>query len=47
EVTDEKNYETLWKTFCTRISITERMNPTSQRNHLPLRYRPYMTEFHN
>ncbi|MEG0814019.1 MAG: TIGR03915 family putative DNA repair protein [Clostridium sp.] len=47
EVTDEKNYETLWKTFCTRIAITERMNPTSQRNHLPLRYRPYMTEFHN
>ena len=31
--------------FCQAISIEERKNPGYQLNHLPLRYRPNMTEF--
>lgn len=41
----EKEYEVLWKSFCKTIAIKERENPVCQRNHLPLRYRPNMTEF--
>lgn len=42
---DEKGYAKLWKTFFSSISIKERENPKCQRNHLPLRFRPEMTEF--
>lgn len=41
----ELMYEKLWRGFCHTISIKERENLKSQRGHLPLRYRPYMTEF--
>lgn len=41
----EKEYEMLWKGFCQSISIASRENPRCQMSHLPLRYRPYMTEF--
>lgn len=44
--TDEAVYRELWAVFHKSISIRERENPVCQRNHLPLRYRPYMTEFH-
>ncbi len=44
--TDKKGYEELWKIFYKEIAIKERTNPVCQRNHLPLRYREYMTEFH-
>lgn len=43
--TDEEEYQSLWKAFRESISIKERYNPVCQRNHMPLRYRPYMTEF--
>lgn len=43
--TDEEEYRKLWKAFHKSIAIESRVNPTCQRNHLPLRYRPYMTEF--
>lgn len=43
--TDENEYEVLWKTFCESIAIRERSNPRCQMNMLPLRFRPYMTEF--
>lgn len=43
--TDEKTYSDLWKAFHRGIAIKERANYVCQRNHLPLRYRPYMTEF--
>ena len=43
--TDEKEYEGLWKMFCDTIAIKERYNPKCQRTHLPMRFRPYMTEF--
>ncbi|MCB7320473.1 TIGR03915 family putative DNA repair protein [Lacrimispora sp. 210928-DFI.3.58] len=43
--TDEAEYQELWKAFFDTIAIKERTNPTCQRNHLPLRFRPYMTEF--
>lgn len=35
----------LWKVFHSRIAIAERENRMLQRNNLPLRFRPYMTEF--
>lgn len=43
--TDEEEYRRLWSSFYHSISIKERENPVCQRNHLPLRYRPFMTEF--
>ena len=42
---DERIIQDLWRAFWETISIKERHNPKCQRNHLPLRYRPYMTEF--
>ena len=41
----EVEYEKLWKSFCYTIAIKERNNPVCQRGHLPLRFRPNMTEF--
>lgn len=45
KATDETEYEVLWKAFCQSIAIKERTNPRCQMNMLPLRFRPYMTEF--
>lgn len=45
EETDASEYSSMWKTFFHSISIKERENYVCQRNHLPLRYREYMTEF--
>ncbi len=45
KATDESEYEILWKAFCESIAIKERRNPRCQMNMLPLRFRPYMTEF--
>lgn len=42
---DQEEFENLWKTFHKHIAIEERTNPVCQRGHLPLRFRPYMTEF--
>lgn len=41
----EDDYQDLWKAFFDSIAIRERNNPRCQRNLLPLRYRPQMTEF--
>lgn len=41
----EKIYEKLWKGFCETISISEREDKKAQAQHLPFRFRPYMTEF--
>lgn len=43
--TDGRCYEELWKIFHSTIAIKERTNFLCQRTHLPMRYRPYMTEF--
>lgn len=43
--TDEETYEGLWKTFHQAIAIMQRRNVRCQQNMLPLRFRPYMTEF--
>lgn len=43
--TDEETYEGLWKTFHHAIAIAQRKNLKCQQNMLPLRFRPYMTEF--
>ncbi len=45
QATDEKAYESLWKTFHRSIAIEARTNYQCQRNLLPLRFRPLMTEF--
>lgn len=45
KATDENEYEVLWKAFCESVAIKERSNPRCQMNMLPLRFRPYMTEF--
>lgn len=41
----EDSFVALWKIFHRSIAITERENSALQRNNLPLRFRPYMTEF--
>ena len=41
----EAEFQALWKTFCRSIAIAERRNPACQKNLLPLRFRPFMTEF--
>ena len=41
----EEYYRELFRQFCHSISIDERKNLKLQRNMLPLRFRPYMTEF--
>ncbi len=43
--TDEMVYADLWRTFYDAVAIRERENPKCQNTHLPLRFRPYMTEF--
>lgn len=43
--TDQEKFAGLWKTFHKSIAIEERRNYVCQRGHLPLRFRPYMTEF--
>ncbi len=42
---EEDTYAALWKIFHQSIAIAERHNTDLQRNNLPLRFRPYMTEF--
>lgn len=42
---EEQEYQALFRHFVDKIAITERNNPTLQRNNLPLRFRPYMPEF--
>lgn len=41
----ERYYSELFCHFCKSIGIQERKNTALQRNMLPLRFRPYMTEF--
>jgi len=41
----EDGYRKLWRTFYDTIAVESRVNYKLQRNHLPLRYRKYMTEF--
>lgn len=41
----EEDYVALWKTFFHAIAIEERRNEKLQRNHMPLHYRTYVTEF--
>ena len=43
----EREYQELFKGFCSSIAIESRVNPKLQMNMLPLRFRPNMTEFKN
>lgn len=45
--TSEDLYTGLWRIFHKQISIEARTNYNLQRNNLPLRFRPFMTEFQN
>lgn len=42
----ELEYRRLWRGFFQAIGIQERLNPCCQRNHLPKRFRPRLTEFY-
>lgn len=44
-LTEAGQYESLWKAFCTSISIEERRNHHLQQQFVPLKFRPNMTEF--
>ncbi len=37
--------EELWKTYCNSITISERKNRRLQKQHIPLKYRPYLPEY--
>ncbi len=45
ERSEEDSFVRLWRVFHRQITISERENRTLQRNNVPLRFRPYMTEF--
>lgn len=45
ESKEEGIYQELFRHFCHKIAIKERHNTHLQRELLPLRFRPYMTEF--
>lgn len=42
---EEAEFCDLWKSFCESVAIQERRNPRCQQGFLPLRFRPFMTEF--
>lgn len=42
---DELAIQQLWKHFFKSVTISERENPSCQRNHVPHYYRNYLTEF--
>ena len=42
---EEAGYQELFRYFCHKIAIKERQNDKLQKSMLPLRFRPYMTEF--
>ncbi|MHB9055241.1 MAG: TIGR03915 family putative DNA repair protein [Paludibacteraceae bacterium] len=41
---EEKLYQQMWKDYFNTMAIKERINPKLQRQHLPVRYRKYLTE---
>lgn len=41
---DEHDYQELWRLFTKTIAIPERFNPRLQRQFMPQRYWPYLTE---
>lgn len=45
ESKEENEYQELFRHFCHTIAIKERHNTCLQKGLLPLRFRPYMTEF--
>lgn len=42
---EEAEFQKLWRSFFDTVAIQERKNNTCQRQHVPLLYRPYLTEF--
>lgn len=44
EFSDEDHYQQLWREYFKSIAISERKNPTLQRNFMPKRFWKYLTE---
>lgn len=42
---EEKEYRELWRNYFDSIAIKERINPSCQRNFVPMRYRKHLVEF--
>lgn len=42
---NEQQYQMLWRSFFDSVTIEERLNPKLQRQHVPLLYREWMSEF--
>lgn len=42
---NEERFARLWRTYFEHLAIAERHNPALQQQHVPLRYRAYLTEF--
>ncbi|AYJ80021.1 DNA metabolism protein [Aliarcobacter cryaerophilus ATCC 43158] len=43
----EEKFQKLWKSFFSKVTIKERINPKLQKQMVPLLYRTYMSEFKN
>lgn len=44
---DELRYQAMWKEYFEHLSIKERENKKLQMNHVPKKYRKFITEFNN
>lgn len=44
---EEKEFQTLWRTYYKHITIPERINPKLQKSMMPVRYWKYLTEKQN
>lgn len=42
----EKNYETLWRTYFEKVNVASRKNTRLFRQHMPERYWKYLSELH-
>lgn len=42
---EEMDYQELWKDYFDNIAIKQRINPTCQRNNVPMKYRKHLVEF--
>lgn len=45
DLAEPEIYETLWRSFCENITISERRNPGLQQQLVPLKFREHMLEF--
>ena len=41
---DEERFQDLWRTYFRSLTIRERLNPRKQRQDMPVRFWPHLTE---